>query len=220
MSTHIQCPPPFQPLFEQAEAILTPMFEDIRRNLDQGSLLVGGERYVLNRAQSLALKLREELERVAGPAADSVIYRLGKAIGASDATHFMKKFPDQEMAFHLAMGPVAFLLMGYAGVTIFPQSNPVPSEDFLLLVEHPDSFEAMAYLEAGHACEKPVCYQNSGFAAGWCGQVFGLTLEAKEITCKAKGDAACRFITAPPSRLRERIAEFGDMMRQIEVPTT
>ncbi len=213
MVTHIQCPEPFRPLFEQAEAFLAPIFGDIRRDLHQGALLVGGERYVLNRAQSLALKLREELERVAGPAADSVIYRLGKALGAADAAHFIAKYPDQEMAFHLALGPVAFLYMGWAGVTLFPQSNPVPTEDFLLVVEHPDSFEAMAHLEVGHTSEKCVCYQNAGYAAGWCGQVFGLTLEAKELTCRARGDGHCRFITAPPGRLRERIAEHGDGLR-------
>jgi predicted hydrocarbon binding protein len=208
MSKYVQCPAPFDPLFLQAETLLEPDFQDQRWDPAHGALLVGGERYVLYRSMSMALHLREELERVVGPAADTVIYRFGKACGAADAAYYFERHPQDSPAQRLAMGPVAFALGGYAVVQVLPESSPSPDEDFLLTYDHPNSYEAEAYIRSGNRPEGPVCSLNSGYSAGWCGKAFGLVLEAKEVSCLARGDAHCRFVMAPAARLRQRVAEL------------
>jgi predicted hydrocarbon binding protein len=208
MPKYVECPDSFAPLFEAAEAAMEPTFRDQRWDPAHGALLVGGERYVMYRSRSMAIHLREELERVVGPAADSVIYRFGKACGAADADYYFSLHPEAPPPLRLALGPVVFALGGYAVVKVLPESAPSPDEDYLLVYEHPNSYEADAYSTQGLTSPKPVCYLNSGYSAGWCGKAFGLTLEAKEVSCRAKGDPFCRFVMAPPSRLRQRVAEM------------
>lgn len=208
MPKYVECPEPFAPLFEAAEETIAPLFSDQRWDPTHGALLVGEERYVMYRSRSMAIYLREELEKVVGPAADSVIYRFGKACGGADAEYFFQKHPEAPPPLRLAMGPVAFALGGYAVVKVLPESAPSPDENYLLVYDHPNSYEAGAYETQGLRSEKPVCYMNAGYSAGWCGKAFGLTLEAKEVACRAKGDPFCRFVMAPPARLRGRVAEL------------
>jgi len=208
MPKYVECPEPFAALFDGAEAVMEPHFQDQRWDPLHGALMVGGERYVMYRSRSMAIHLREELERVVGPAADSVIYRFGKACGGADAEHYFSLHPEAPPPLRLAFGPVAFALGGYAVVKVLPESAPSPDENYLLVYDHPNSYEADAYTTQGLHSEKPTCYLNSGYSAGWCGKAFGLVLEAKEVACRAKGDPFCRFVMAPPTRLRQRVVEM------------
>lgn len=49
---------------------------------------------------------------------------------------------------------------------------------------------------------------NSGYSSGWCEESFGIELTAVEILCKAKGDATCKFIMAPPERIQEHVQAY------------
>lgn len=208
MPKYVECPDHFAPLFEAAEAIIEPLFSDQRWDPVHGAMLVGGERYVMYRSRSMAVYLREELEKVVGPAADSVIYRFGKACGSADADYYFSKQPNAEPALRLALGPVVFALGGYAVVKVLPESAPSPDDNYLLVYDHPNSYEADAYEKQGLKSEKCVCYLNAGYSAGWCSKAFGIPLEAKEVACRAKGDDFCRFVMTPPAHLRGRVAEL------------
>lgn len=208
MSEYVNCPEPFAPLFEAAESMISPIFEDFKRNPEVGSITVSSERYVIYRAESMAIAMKQQLTSVLGPGAGVVIYHIGKATGAADAKYYFKKTGVQDPAQRLAMGPVSFALGGYANVTILPESAPAPNEDFLLVYDHPNSYEAEAHLKTGISTTMPVDFLNAGYSAGWCSEAFGLKLEAKEISCKAMGDPQCRFVMAPSHRLRERVKEM------------
>jgi len=208
MPRYVNCPDPFAPLFDLAENLIVPYFEDFKRTPEEGSITVASERYVIYRAESMAIAMKEQLTSVLGPGAGVVIYQIGKATGAADAKYYFKKSGVQDPGQRLAMGPVSFALGGYANVTILPESAPAPNEDFLLVYDHPNSYEAEAHLKAGLSSSKPVDFLNAGYSAGWCSEAFGIKLEAKEITCKAMGDTQCRFVMAPSARLRERVKEM------------
>ncbi len=208
MPKYVNCPDAFAPLFEMAENTISPFFDDFKRNPEEGNITVSSERYVIYRGESMAIAMKEQLTSVLGPGAGVVIYQIGKATGAADAKFYFKKTGIQDPAQRLAMGPVSFALGGYANVTILPDSAPVPNDDFLLVYDHPNSYEAEAHLKAGISTSKPVDFLNAGYSAGWCSEAFGLKLEAKEITCKAMGDAQCRFVMATGPRLRERVKEI------------
>ncbi len=104
----------------------------------------------------------------------------------------------------LAAGPIAFNYAGLAFVDIFPESKPTTDENYLLVYDHPYSFEAEAYINAkGVRSQKPICVMNAGYSSGQFSESFGIDIDAKEILCRAKGDHACRFVMGVKSRLGE-----------------
>lgn len=208
MAKYVDSPDAMAPLFSRAEEIITPIFWDFKRQPEHGSIKVSDERYVLYRGDSMAIALKEQLTSVLGPGAGVVIYQIGKATGTADARYFFRKTGSEDPAMRLAMGPVAFAYGGYANVRILPESAPAPGEDFLLVYDHPNSYEAEAHIKAGSRPDSPVDYLNAGYSAGWCSEAFGLKLEAKEISCRAMGHENCRFVMAPMKRLRERVKEI------------
>ena len=46
---------------------------------------------------------------------------------------------------------------------------------------------------------------NSGYSAGWSNEVFGIELEAREISCRAMGHKNYRFVMAVESKLDEHV---------------
>lgn len=208
MPRYVDCPLELESLLKEAEDVITPLFWDFKRDPEKGAITVSSERYVIYRGNSMAVALRHQLESVLGPGAGVAIYQIGKATGAEDARYYFEKTGIQDQELRLAMGPVIFALGGYAKVRILPESTLVPDENFLLVYDHPNSYEAEAHLKTGLSASKPVDFLNAGYSAGWCSEAFDLKLESKEITCKAMGDPQCRFVMAPCSRLRDRVKEI------------
>ena len=44
----------------------------------------------------------------------------------------------------------------------------VPGPGFVLLYDHPYSFESDAWLQADRMVDFPVCIMNAGYSSGWC----------------------------------------------------
>lgn len=212
MPKYVDCPEPFAGLFEKAESILEPIFEDMEVNRESGDISIGGARYVMYRGDSMAVALRRQLEKVLGASTPTIIYQFGKACGSADAEYVFEKTGVDDPALRLALGPVGFAMGGYAKVKILPQSAPAPDDSFLLVYDHPNSYEAGAFINNGIQTEKPVDHMNAGYSAGWCSEAFGLKLEAKEIRCRARGDDQCLFVMAPGSRIRERAKEIEESL--------
>lgn len=213
MPKYVECPEPFAGLFEQAEKILEPVFQNMRINSEQGAITVSDERYVMYRGDSMAVALRKQLEKVLGASTPTIIYQFGKACGSADARYMFGKLGVEDPALRLALGPVSFAMGGYAKVKILPQSKPAPDDSFILVYDHPNSYEAQAFINAGIETDKPVDHMNAGYSAGWCGEAFGLKLEAKEIRCRARGDDQCLFVMAPGSMVRKRAAEIEELLQ-------
>lgn len=211
MSKYVKCPKQFESIFQKAEEIMCPQFEDKNWDPNTGNMLLGGERYIMYRGKSMAIALNKQLNSVLGSGATNVIYQIGKACGSSDGKYYFEKLSVEDPQLRLAMGPVSFAMGGYALVEILPESAPAQNDDFLLVYDHPNSYEAESYIETGETTDKPVDFLNAGYSAGWCSEAFGLKLDAKEISCKAKGDRHCRFVMAPPRRLREHVKKLKEI---------
>lgn len=212
MPKFVECPEQFEGLFEAAEEVMEPIFQQMDFKKEDGSISIAGERYVMYRGDSMAVALRKQLEKVLGASTPTIIYQFGKACGSADAQFIFEKTGVEDPAMRLAFGPVGFAMGGYAKVKILPQSAPAPNENFLLVYDHPNSYEAQAYINKGIETDRPVDHMNAGYSAGWCGEAFGLKLEAKEIRCRAKGDDMCLFVMAPGSMIRKRIAEIEETL--------
>lgn len=52
---------------------------------------------------------------------------------------------------------------------------------------------------------RPICHINAGYSVRWCGESFGVPLEAREITCRAQGDEKCTFLMSHRSTILQRL---------------
>ncbi len=206
----VTVPEQFEPIFADAEVAVREYFDSMQRDPTQGIITVGGERYVLMRAESMSLRFIEHMMTIMGREQSmNFLYAFAKVIGQSDAKSFHKKMKLDDPIKKLSAGPIHFSFTGWALVDIFAESNPSPDENYYLIYDHPNTFESETYMENSIESDIPVCIFSAGYSAGWCMESFGITLDAKEIRCKAKGDDHCRFIMAPPLKLDGYVAKYN-----------
>jgi PAS domain S-box-containing protein len=218
----VKVPKELEPIFRSAQAYVTEYFGRKREDPSEGTIEISGERYILVRSASMSVDFfetvmglyREEGEEAVNVAL-SLLFDVAHAIGRTDAKSFHQRMNLQDPIAKLSAGPVLFAHTGWAFVDIFSESRPVPDESYMLVYDHPFSFESDAWLKAGRRSDFPVCIMNAGYSSGWCEESFGLTLVASEIMCRAKGDDVCRFVMAPPSKIEEHIREY--LKRQPQV---
>jgi signal transduction histidine kinase/CheY-like chemotaxis protein len=214
MRSTVRVPDKFAPLFEEAQQYVARYFADQRSDPAHGSLEISGQRYVLVRAASMSVEFYDMVRRHYGKeeeahaVAHGLLFDIAHAMGMADAKAFVERMGVTDPIARLSAGPVHFAHAGWAFVDISPDSSPTPDDEYYLLYDHPYSFESDSWLGAGRKTDSPVCVMNSGYSSGWCEHSFGIPLVAVEILCRAKGDAACRFIMAPPARAEERIRAY------------
>lgn len=208
---YVKCPEQFNPLFVEAEKDMMSFFSELKRNPEQGTISVQGERYILARATTFSIQLKMILEKEYGRlAAEKIAYNLGRAAGTQDAEYFINRLGLEKGPAALSAGPVHFAFAGWASVDIFPESKPTSDENYLLVYDHPYSFEANAYLVEKKKMERPVCHMNAGYSSGWCQVAFGFELTAKEISCRARGDDKCLFVMGHPEKVNDQVVEMKE----------
>ena len=217
-------PPEMVPVFLKSENTINEFFKKVVYQPEKGRIDIDGDRYMWVRATSLAVSFRNTLEEVYGDkGTDQIMYKFGKAVGIQEAKEFHKKFGITDPLEKLSAGPVYFSYSGWAFVDILPASAPSPDENYLLVYHHPGSFEAEPFLKKGEKSNRNICHINAGYSAGWCGESFGIPLEAREITCKAKGDDKCTFIMCHRSTMLRRLEILQDLLskgKKVEELTT
>ena len=214
--TTVDVPKNFEPIFAQAEKVVSSYFAGRTHDPSRAAIEIGDERYILVRAASLSIEFFSLVRRLFGAGreddadqfARNMLFDLAHAIGKSDAQNFHAKMHLEDPIARLSAGPVHFSHSGWAFVKILPESNPSPDQDYYLIYDHPQSFEADAWLRSGEKSHMPVCVMNAGYSSGWCESSFGLPLVAVEILCRVKGDPCCRFIMAPPETIAKHVERY------------
>ena len=212
----VKVPDSFESPFIKAEHDVRSYFEQRTENPAEATIEIAGQRYILVRGDSLSVDLfgllKEQYldagDQEATDASRSMLYDIARTIGRMDARNFHDKMGLKNPLEKLSAGPIHFAFTGWANVEISPESSPSPNEDFYLLYDHPFSFESHAWLQAGKQADFPVCLMNAGYSSGWCEESFGIPLMATEITCKARGDQACRFIMAHPDKIEQYVQQY------------
>lgn len=213
----VKVPEDFYKVFLTAQRYVRNYFSTIEREPEKGLVKFSGERYILVRASSLSKEFfdmmthlyKDRGEKEARTLAFNFLFDIAHSIGKADAKSFFKKMNVTDPVEKLSAGPVHFAYTGWATVKIHPLSNPSPDENYYLIYDHPYSFEAQAWMEKEDRTDFPVCVMNAGYSSGWCEESFGLALVTAEVECRAKGDRHCRFIMAPPSRIKEYITKYS-----------
>ncbi|MBI4727396.1 XylR N-terminal domain-containing protein [candidate division TA06 bacterium] len=209
MAQTVKVPAQFESIFAEAEKNVRSFFASMVSDPTKGVITIGGERYILMRGESIFLSLRNKMIADFGAeVAASFLYDLAKTVGRSDARHFAEKLGLKDPIQRLSAGPVHFSHTGWAFVDILPESRPTPDENYLLVYNHPNTFESAACLRQGKRSDHPVCLFSAGYSAGWCSFSFGIELDAREIMCLAAGAGDCRFVMAPPQRLQMQVDKY------------
>ena len=216
MLNTVRVPEQFHPLFQKAQQYVSKYFSQKTEDPSKGTIEIFGERYILVRAASMSVDFfdtimnlyKSEGKEEAINIARSILFDIAHTIGKMDARNFHKKMNLIDPIEKLSAGPIHFAHSGWAFVDIFPESNPSPDENYCLVYDHPFSFESDAWMRTGRQAEFPICVMNAGYSSGWCQESFGVSLVASEIMCKAKGDQACRFVMAHPSKIESYIQNY------------
>ncbi|MBS0519574.1 MAG: EAL domain-containing protein [Proteobacteria bacterium] len=213
MPRTVKGPPQYDAIFDKAEEQLDRFFQNRQDDFAKGIIRISGERFILVRGAALSIEFFEVVKRLfterderAAAIAGRLLFDTAHALGKSDASYFHNSMGLHDPISKLAAGPVFFAHTGWASVKLHEESNLQPNEDFFLLYDHPLSFEAESWIRTGKLSDFPVCFMNAGYSSGWCEESFGLPLVAVEISCRARGDEACRFIMAPPGRLADHVS--------------
>jgi predicted hydrocarbon binding protein len=210
----VSAPPAFIDAFTAMDTRIQAFFSDVRMSPEKGMMEIGGVRFRYSQSEGLATAFRDTLTDVYGEkGAEQILYKLGKSLGAIEGTTFHKRFGLVDPLEKLAAGPVYFAYSGWAFVEILPSSAPRPDEDYILTYNHPNSFEADAYINNRKRADHPICWINAGYSAGWCSSSFDVPLEAREITCTAMGDRSCTFIMTHRNRIIERVDRFRELLK-------
>lgn len=203
-------------IFQKAEEYVGELFRGRVDDPTKGTIEISGERYIMVRAGALSVdffKSVEDLFKKQGVSesqqiARQILFDVAYSLGRGDAKNFRKLSGFTDPIKMLSIGPVHFSHSGWAFVDIHKESNPSPDENYYLIYDHPYSFESDAWIKEKITTDFPVCIMNAGYSSGWCSESFGLPLVASEITCRAKGDANCRFIMAQPTKIEEFIRNY------------
>ncbi len=198
----VRVPAPFQPIFDKAETYVEKLFSDVVRRPDEGTIRIGGQRYVWMRCESLYLSWFESMAATFGDEpAREFIYNTAREIGRSDAKEFAQRLHVPKGVEALAAGPIHFAYAGWAFVDILGDSTPATDDSYFLHYNHPNTFESEVLKTRGRKLDRCGCHFSAGYSAGWCSDAFGIEVHGREIRCTARGDASCEFIMAPAGKL-------------------
>ena len=202
MLKSVRVPPHFEPPFARAESFVQTLFADFRREPDKGTLHVGGDRYVLMRAESLYASFFDALAETFGEeVARDFIYNTAREIGRSDSRTFSERLGLTDGVDRLSSGPVHFAHAGWALVDILDDSAPAMDDSYYLHYYHPNTFESEVPKKLGRQLTSCGCLFSAGYSAGWCSEAFRVEVHGREIRCLSRGDAVCEFIMGPNHRL-------------------
>ncbi len=200
----VRVPPPFEPPFAAGEAFVERLFANFERKPEQGTVHVGGERYVIMRCESLYLAWFEAMSDAFGAeAAGRFIYNTAREIGRSDSKSFAARQHVESPIERLAAGPVHFSHAGWAFVDILEDSSPTVDDGYFIHYYHPNTFESEVLQRREQTRSECTCLFSAGYSSGWCTEAFGLELHGREVRCVSKGDETCEFIMSLSSKLDE-----------------
>ncbi len=212
----VEAPPEMSEMIERIETQYEEFFKNELKFIpEEGRIQLLDDNVMFIGLRTLALSLKDELDTVLGEAGrDLLIYRLGQSFGRSEAERLLPKLGLSTPVERIAAGPIWAAYSGFVRVRLLPGSNPVEGDEFFLVYDHPNNFEAQLWKKDGRSAQNNICYFNGGYSSGWCSVVAGVDLEAEEIMCEAAGDKECRFIMFPRTRrdeYMERIDEFKNI---------
>ncbi len=197
-------PPEFRPEFIFAESTVRRYFSDLQIRSQGGLLLVGDERYVLMRSDSLYFAWFEALASKLGEKATvDLLYTAAREMGRNDAKAFLERSRMSNFTARVASAFFHMAFSGLSAVEIFSDTQLADNDSFFLHYAQVNTFESEALAGMGRRSFRCACFYTAGFAAGFCTEAMNMHLHVREIQCVARGEERCEFLMAPRQKLEE-----------------
>ncbi len=197
-------PAALKPEFTFAESTVRRYFSDFQLRSQGGLLLVGDERSVLVRSDSLYFAWFEALASKLGEKVTvDLLYTAAREMGRHDAKAFLERCRVTNPTARVASGFFHMAFSGLAAVEIFADSQLADNDSFFLHYLQLNTFESEALKGMGRRSFRCACFYTAGFAAGFCTEAMNMHLHVREIQCVARGEERCEFLMAPRQKLEE-----------------
>lgn len=173
---------------------LADLLDTLKFSPAKGAIELNGARMVLARA-TFGADLQDELVRRFGDhEAQVLLMRLGFRNGREDAEFIRQEWPNLDVGDAFTAGTRLHMMTGTVRVETlhndFDFKNDRFSGDFLW---H-QSVEATEYQRRHGRAFAPVCWAQTGYAAGYASVFFRKLVLYKEVSCAAMGDKTCRVV--------------------------
>ena len=203
---------------DEAAAFFTPecvddLLSEIHFDMESGKIWLGGQRMLLNHANSL-WRMREEIRKSFGnEVAKYLFFRYGYYAGIEDAEIAKKLRPDLSWKEAYLAGPQLHSIRGM--VKVVPDEMKVDFEHgkFFASFDWYNSFEVACHKKVHGLSDVPVCHTLLGYASGYTSYFFGRQIAFKEVQCSGTGASHCRI----EGRLIEEWKEDTDLKKYFNI---
>lgn len=160
----------------------------------QGTIDLNGARMVLARA-TFGADLQDELIRRFGEReAMLLLLRLGYRNGREDAEFIRRAWPNLDIGDAFTAGTRLHMVTGTVRVETLHNDFDFKRDRFSGDFLWHQSVEATEYQRRHGRAVKPVCWAQTGYAAGYASFFFRKLILYKEVSCAAMGDKSCRVV--------------------------
>lgn len=189
------------------------LLSEIHFDMESGKIWLGGQRMLLNHANSL-WRMREDIRKYFGSeVAKYLFFRYGYYAGIEDAEIAKKLRPDLSWKEAYLAGPQLHSIRGM--VKVVPDKMEVDFENgkFFASFDWYNSFEVAYHKKVHGLSDTPICHTLLGYASGYTSYFFGRQIAFKEVRCSAMGDSHCRI----EGRLIEEWTEDTDLKKYFNI---
>lgn len=173
---------------------LADLLDKMTFSPSKGSIDLNGARMVLTRA-TFGADLQDELVRRYGEhEAMVLLLRLGYRNGREDAEFVRRSWPNLDIGDAFTAGTRIHMVSGTVRVETMHNDFDFKSDRFSGDFLWHDSVEAGEYARRHGRATGPVCWAQTGYAAGYASVFFRKLILYKEVSCAAMGDKSCRVI--------------------------
>lgn len=173
---------------------LRDLLDLLEFNPAHGTISLKGERMLLTRA-SFFDDLRDQLmRRYSEHDAMVLMLRLGFRSGREDAEFIRQSWPTLDPGDAFTAGTRLHMVTGTVKVETISNDFDFESDRFTGDFLWHESVEASNYQRRHGRATKPVCWLQTGYAAGYASVFFRRLVIYKELTCSATGHKSCRVV--------------------------
>ncbi|WP_292068545.1 XylR N-terminal domain-containing protein [Marivita sp. XM-24bin2] len=175
-----------------------PTLRDLLDRLEfsptRGSITLNGARMLMSRA-TFGSDLRDQLvRRYSEHEAMVLMLRLGYLSGREDAEFILQSWPELDPGDAFTAGTRLHMVTGTVRVETISNDFDFDSDRFSGDFLWHDSVEASEYHRRHGRALQPVCWLQTGYAAGYASPFFRKLVLFKETSCSAMSHKACRVV--------------------------
>jgi predicted hydrocarbon binding protein len=173
---------------------LGDLLDRLKFSPTRGSITLNGARMLMTRA-TFSSDLRDQLvRRYSEHEAMVLMLRLGYLSGREDAEFILQSWPTLDPGDAFTAGTRLHMVTGTVRVETISNDFDFDSDRFAGDFFWHDSVEASEYHRRHGRAHHPVCWLQTGYAAGYASPFFRKLVLFKETSCSAMGHKACRVV--------------------------